>query len=359
MSSESIEIHPILLHPPIYQLTLTTRDQANLAASLLTPPLEMPLYRGWLPDPIRKRYIRDLENWREKRYFEEIDFILRCWDDPTAGTFLDDIDADDIYRIKGEGMLAYRDGYQLRILSGSGRNKMFTGLRYEEWDEKQEGQSQATGKEGNEASIQDNQQDEPTKSYEERHLEAVEHITGSVEAGLGDSWSIVNDTGKTSRPPSAGLPPGISSVEARMFARDRYSMWARPLPNDAPNMDPSQGLPDALRCIYDHRRIDWKKPEFSGLIPEYINERGRREVERGYIWGIPYHAFETTRRRVGIFPEDKIYLDSGLEFLLRVEHWYLSQSDEEVRQLDPNDILTWKLPLMYMPLLQSFIGTVL
>lgn len=354
MSSELVKMHPILMHPPIYQLTLTTRAQTSFATIMLTPLPEMPLYRGRFHYPIREEYIRKLAHWREKRYFEEIDFILRCWKDPTRGTFYEDICAADISPLRAKQRLRYKDSRQISQLCGWEGNRMFTGLRLKEWDE-DEGQSQG-------ANTQENQQDEPTKTYEERHKEAVEgkykaDDTESVEAGLGGSWSMANDTNKTSCPPSAGLPPGVTMLEARLFMRDRYSMWARPLYENTPNMHESQRLPDSLRCIYDHRQIDWKKPEFSGLIPDYIIDRGRREVERGYIWGIPYHAFETTRRKVGKFSEDNIYVDSGLDLLLRIEHWYLSKSDEEVGKLDPDNILTWNMPVTDLAILRSsFIG---
>lgn len=166
------------------------------------------------------------------------------------------------------------------------------GLRYES-DEEQEGQSQAARKE-----------DKKTKSYEERHREAVEARSKlSAESGLENSRLITNSPGKLSALPSAGIPPGVASIEVRMFARDRYSMLARPVPRNI-----RWGHPESLKYMYDEKEIDWKKPEFSGLLlPEYIIERGQREVERGYIWGIPYHAYETTRRRLDRYSESEIY----------------------------------------------------
>ncbi len=333
MSFPPIKIHPILMHPSIYQLTLTKPEQTSYASLKLSPrPPQMPLYRGRSPDPIREEYLRNLVKWREKRYFEEIDYILHCWNDPAYGTFANaGIADDDITRLRGRQRLRYRDGDQIRVLGGHWKDMMFEGLHYES-DEEQQGQSQTAREE-----------DKKTKSYEERHREAVEARSKlSAES---------NNPGKSSVLPSAGLPPGVASIEVRIFARDRYSMWARPVPRNI-----RWGHPQTLKYMYDEKEIDWKKPEFSGLLlPEYIIERGQREVERGYIWGIPYHAYETTRRRLDRYPESEIYSYRGLEWLLRIEHWYLSKSDEEAQQLDPNDLLTWDIPERDQKLLKCFI----
>ncbi|KAL4799238.1 hypothetical protein BDV19DRAFT_385488 [Aspergillus venezuelensis] len=288
-------------------------------------------------------YRAKLRKWREKRYRQEIDFMITLWEQGKEHVFrrpgFNQADIDALKQLKVDG---YNDRTQLKLLCGDEQNEYFVGLS----DQTLLGYEARLG-----------EKESVIKKRRAPEDDERGRLTKMPEFGPEDLRMITDHDPEGAMFPRLPDPPtGVPSEIIWLFAVERHSMWE-------PRVTSMTQMPSCLSALgigadsanWKDKPIDFTISAFSRLQVYHINRRGQHEVWEGYSWGIPYYVLETTARKSPNYKAGHMYKAVARTALMFIEKWYMQQSEETVQQLSMSDIRKWPLPIREGTLLNAFL----
>ncbi|KAL4945776.1 hypothetical protein BDV06DRAFT_219019 [Aspergillus oleicola] len=334
---------PIRLHPLEYFLRINSVSDLDCFPEW--PLSAVPEIDERNVETMMDEYRVKLRKWREKRYREEIDFMITLWERGKRHVFrrpgFNGNDIEILKELKAEG---YSDRTYLKLLRSSEQTEYYVGLPDEVILEYEKGLEKRHNGSG-------------TKKRKAPVDEQRGQLTRMPGFGSEDAQMILDSDPVGSIFPRVPDPPtGVPSEVVWLFTVERHLAWQprASLNTQVPSCLPALGI-GADSKDWKDKPIDFTIGAFSQLQVYHINRRGQDEVWHGYSWGIPYYVLETTARKSPNYTTGCMYKAVARTALLLIEKWYMQQADEKVQQLPLDDIRKWPLEIREGTMLTAFL----